>query len=141
MLHMASTEGGALSEAQIIKALKQPRSLPVDVIRAVDQIQSFHGALSNMIGKESPAASNIKSWIPHMFAHISVYESRVESNKDFLTMNLFIIDLAFQTHLQSCLVCEDPVDVDVACLNFSAAQATVLNYTLFVNSLCFYESQ
>jgi hypothetical protein len=36
-------------------------------------------------------------------------------------------------HLTSCVVCEDPVDVDIACLNFSAAQAAVLNYTLFVN--------
>jgi hypothetical protein len=73
MLHMSSNEGGGLSEAQIIKALKQPRSLPVNVMRAVDQIQRFHGALANMIGEEPPAASNIKSWSTHMFAHISVY--------------------------------------------------------------------
>jgi hypothetical protein len=34
---------------------------------------------------------------------------------------------------QSRLVCEDPVDVNVSCLYFSAAQAAVLNYALFVN--------
>jgi hypothetical protein len=133
MLHMSSTEGGGLSEAQITKALKQPRSLRVDVMRAVGQIQSFHRALANIIGEHSPAAKNIKSKFPHMFAHISVYESRVEANIDFLVMIVFIIDLAVQTHLQSCLVCEDPSNVDMACLNFSAAQTPVLNYTLFVN--------
>jgi hypothetical protein len=45
MLHMASTEGGGFLEAQIIKALKQPRSLPVDAMQAVEKIQSFHGAI------------------------------------------------------------------------------------------------
>jgi hypothetical protein len=102
-------------------------------MRAVKQIQSFHGALVNMVGEHSPAAKNIKSWIPPMFAHISVYESGVEMNRALLTMILFIIGLAAQTHLQSCLVCRDPADVGVACLKFSAAQTVVLNYTLFVN--------
>jgi hypothetical protein len=68
-----------------------------------------------------------------MFAHISVYESRVETNKDFLEIILFITDLTVLMHLQACLVCEDPTDLDVACLNFAAAQSAVLKYTLFVN--------
>jgi hypothetical protein len=62
-----------------------------------------------------------------------VYESWVIANRDFLSMILFIIDLAVQTHLQYCLVCEDMVDVNVMCLDFSAAQSVVLNYMLFVN--------
>jgi hypothetical protein len=37
-----------------------------------------------MIGEKSPAASNIKYWIPHMFSCISVYESHVKANKDLL---------------------------------------------------------
>jgi hypothetical protein len=86
MLHMSSTKGGGLREAHITKALKQPRLLPVDVMRAVEQIQSFNGALVNMIGRHSPAASNIKTWIPYMLAHISVYESRVDAKQDFLAM-------------------------------------------------------
>jgi hypothetical protein len=72
-----------------------------------------------------------------MFAHISVYESRVEANRDFLSMVLFIIDLAVQTHLQSCLVCEDLAGVYVACMMLSAAQSVVLNYTRFMNLLEF----
>jgi hypothetical protein len=68
-----------------------------------------------------------------MFAHISIYESHVEANRDFLAMILSIIYLAVQRHLQSCLVCENLADVEVACLNFSAAQKAVLNYTLCVN--------
>jgi hypothetical protein len=133
ILHMSSTEGGGLLEARITKSLKHPRSLLVDGMQADEQIQSLHGALANMIGERSPAAKNIKSWIPHMFTYISVYESRVEVERDLLAMILFIIDLAVQTHLQSCLVCEDTSAIDVVCLNFSAAQAVVLNYTLFVN--------
>jgi hypothetical protein len=86
-----------------------------------------------MIGEHSPAAMNIKSWIHHMFAHISSYESRVEVNRDLMVMIMFIIDLAVQMHLQSCLVCEDTAEVNVACLSLLAAQATVLNFTLFVN--------
>jgi hypothetical protein len=99
MLHMLSTKGDGLSEAQITKALKQPCSLTGDFMRAVEQIHSFHGALANTIGKHSPEAKNIKSWIPHMSAHISVYESRFEANRDFLSMILFMIDLDVQTHL------------------------------------------
>jgi hypothetical protein len=57
----------------------------------------------------------------------------MDANKDFLAVTLFIIDLAAQTHLQSCLVCEDHADVDVVCLHFSGAHAAVLDYTLFVN--------
>jgi hypothetical protein len=135
MLHMSSNEGGRLLEAYITKALKQPRSLPVDVMREVEQIQSFNGALANMIDEKSPAASNINTWIHHMFSHLSVYESRMEAIKYFLAMTLFIIDFTDQTHLQSCLVCEDLAKVDVACLNLSAAQTAVLNYTTYVNLL------
>jgi hypothetical protein len=50
MLHMLSTEVGGLSEAQITKAPKQPISLPVDVMRAVEKIQSFYGAPANIKG-------------------------------------------------------------------------------------------
>jgi hypothetical protein len=57
----------------------------------------------------------------------------VEANIDFLAMILGVIDLTVQTHLQSCLVYEDPADIDVACLNFCTAQTVVLNYTIFVN--------
>jgi hypothetical protein len=135
---MSLTEGGGLLEAKITNAPKQPKSLVlVDVMRVVEQIQSFHGALTNIIGEHAPAANNIKSWIPHIFAHFSVYESRVEVNRDFLAMTIFIIDLAVQTHLHSCLVCEDPADIDVAFLIFSAVQVVVLNYTIFVNLLEF----
>jgi hypothetical protein len=63
-----------------------------------------------------------------------LYES-VIANNDFLSVILFIIDLAIQTHLQSCLVCKDMVDDNVMCLDFSASQATVLNYTVFINLL------
>jgi hypothetical protein len=68
-----------------------------------------------------------------MFTHISVYKSRVKANIYFLALIMFIIDLAVQMHLQACLVCEDPIDGNIVCLNFSAAQMVVLNYTLFVN--------
>jgi hypothetical protein len=78
-------------------------------------------------------ARNVQSWIPHIFANATVYESRVIANRDFLSMILFIIDLAVQTHLQSCLMRDDAVDVNIICLDFSTAQAAVLNYTFFVN--------
>jgi hypothetical protein len=57
----------------------------------------------------------------------------VEANKDLLAMILFIIDLAVQVHLQSCLVYEGTIDGNILYLNFSAAQMVVLNYTLFFN--------
>jgi hypothetical protein len=98
ILHMSSTYGGGLLEVKIIKALKQARLLPVDVVRTVEHIHSFHGDLANIIEEHSPAAKNIKYWIPRMFAHISVYEIHVERNIDFLAMIIFSTDLAVQTH-------------------------------------------
>jgi hypothetical protein len=42
LLHLPSTEGGGLSEAHILKALKHPHSLPVGVMRTTEQIQNAH---------------------------------------------------------------------------------------------------
>jgi hypothetical protein len=133
MLHLSSTEDGRLSEAQILKALTQPCSLLVDITRTTEQIHNFHGALANILGADSPASRNVQAWIPHIFLSAMVCESRVTAKKDILSMILFIIDLAVQTHLHSGMVCEDAVDVNITCLDFSASHAAVLNYILFVN--------
>jgi hypothetical protein len=45
MLHMLRTEGGGLLETHIMKVLKEPRSLLVEVMQAVEQIQTFHELL------------------------------------------------------------------------------------------------
>jgi hypothetical protein len=50
MLHMSPNKDSGFLEAHTTKAIKQPRLLPADVIRAVEQIQSYHGALVEMIG-------------------------------------------------------------------------------------------
>jgi hypothetical protein len=52
LLYLSSTEGGGLTEAQILKALKQPRSLPVDFMSKTEKIQNFDGALANMVGAD-----------------------------------------------------------------------------------------
>jgi hypothetical protein len=58
------------------------------------QSASKHG------GRGLPAARNVQTLIPHIFMNATEYESRVVVKCDFLSVTLFIIDLAVQTHLQ-----------------------------------------
>jgi hypothetical protein len=132
-MHVPATEGGGVTEAQITKALKQQRVIPEIVMLAAEQIQNFHGALCIMTGPDPPAPRGVKTWITHLFAHPSVYESHQVANIDFFSMVLFYIDLGVQTFLRSCLQRDGIEDADTDCLNFKGAQASILNHTFHVS--------
>jgi hypothetical protein len=101
MLHLSSTEGGELLDAQNLKSLKNPRYIPVDVMHTKKKIQSYHGALANMIGEDAPALRTTKSLIPHMYANAMVYESQVAAKISFMSIIIFVINLTVHTYLQS----------------------------------------
>jgi hypothetical protein len=67
---------------------------------AAENIQAFYSCLAEFFQAEGPLSAAIKTALKHLLVNKFMYEEHHASNRNFLSMFLFRLDLMVQNFLQ-----------------------------------------
>ena len=124
-LHIKSTEGLGLTEADISKVTKQVLRIPKTYFDALSMLQNFYALINLFLGPNSSLAEAVSSCVKHMIEHGVIYEARQHDDPTFLTQVLFAIDSRVQLHLASCEEHPNREDVDDQVIDFASGHRDI----------------
>ena len=125
-LHVKSTEGGGLDDADIKKALSQRITWPTKPDELSHQIQNTACALAVPTSDKAMVVLNLLTWIEHVNTNQLIYETQQAEDNLFLGKILLQIDRSLQQWLGQCASATVRSDVDDSLIDFTSLQQEVL---------------
>jgi hypothetical protein len=132
-LHMKCTEGEGLTYRNIDNVLKQERFLPTDMNVAAEQIRAFYSCVAEFFQAEGPLSADIQTDLKRLLVNKPMHKEHQASNRNFLSIFLFLLDLMVQHFLWAC--CDTPhrCDIDERMLDIQITLDTICDLMFNIN--------
>jgi hypothetical protein len=127
-MHLRSTEGLGLNEADILKATKVVLCAPPDIDSLAKKKQlAVFGTLCEVIyGKKLDLQLEMDKWITHITKFEATYQNLQNFQPLFALQFACFIDRKVQLYLGGCIEAESPEDVSSAYLSFTKAKQDIM---------------
>jgi hypothetical protein len=122
-MHLRSTEGLGLNEADILKATKVVLYAPPDIDSLAKQLAVFGTLCGAIFGEKSDLQLEMDEWITHITKFEATYRNLQNSRPLFALQLACFIDRKVQLYLGGCIEAESPEEVSSAYLSFTKSQA------------------
>jgi hypothetical protein len=133
-MHLRSTEGLGLNEADILKATKVVLYAPPDIDSLAKQLAVFGTLCGAIFGEKSDLQLEMDEWITHITKFEATYRNLQNSRPLFALQLACFIDRKVQLYLGGCIEAASPEEVSSAYLSFTRAKRDIMEGS-FINNL------
>jgi len=126
-LHLKSTEGLGLSDADIAKATKILLVAPTNADMLAKMLGVMMCVLSTILGEAAPLSKATTHWVDHIGEHKMTNNNMKRANPAFPLQLACLIDKHIQLYLRACNKASSPDDISEVDLSIQLTQQQILD--------------
>jgi len=126
-LHLKSTEGLGLLDADITKAAKILLVAPTNADMLAKMLGVMTCVCGTIMGESAPLPKAMAQWVDHIGGNETTYNNMTQTNLTFPLQLACFIDRRIQMYLRECLKASCPDDVSESALSFVGDQQQILD--------------